>query len=485
MRTVDTNGYQSWLLSDYIYPSSLAITPLPVQEIEDGGSVDLAFGVTNFGTADTFQFMLQPEDDLRTSVLSITPASAFLNTGQGATVVAHILGTNLVFSAGTNTSYTDVLKATFSGGSPTSAVNQVGIMIPVRHPVSLFGQSVTSTTNASTVTFSAFSSTSYDVTYNGSGVTATNDDFFFSFQGRSGDFDASVQIGAFTGANAAATAALMLRESLDPASPCALVSAGNPLGENAYHAQFRNVQGGAVQPWPSSTVVSGVTVSNAWLRLVRRGATITGYCGNDGTNWTQLGILTNGSPCFGYFGLATWSGTNSGAPVAVSYRNFNVNEQFAPEIIQQPLGITNSLHSNAFLSVDVCSPVSVNYQWFFNGSAIPGENAQVLLLNDLLSTNSGIYWVVASNICGSATSQVATLTIQIPKPLFRQPTISGGLFQVNLDSAADGTFSIETSTNLINWTQAKVIAVTNGTSIFTDALTNESPQRYYRARSVP
>ena len=64
------------------------------------------------------------------------------------------------------------------------------------------------------------------------------------------------------------------------------------------------------------------------------------------------------------------------------------------------------------------SPISIEvtgqwlgFQWFFNGAAVPGATNSTLVLRNSQATNSGPYFVVASNMTGVITSAVSQVTI--------------------------------------------------------------------------
>jgi len=72
------------------------------------------------------------------------------------------------------------------------------------------------------------------------------------------------------------------------------------------------------------------------------------------------------------------------------------------------------------------SPFS--YQWYFNGASLTdgpnlsGSISNVLTLSNVSSNSGGNYTVVVTNLGGSATSHVATLTVNIPAFITSQPT---------------------------------------------------------------
>jgi uncharacterized repeat protein (TIGR03803 family) len=64
------------------------------------------------------------------------------------------------------------------------------------------------------------------------------------------------------------------------------------------------------------------------------------------------------------------------------------------------------------------SPVSIDvtgqwlgFQWFFNGTAIPGATNSTFVIRDSQTTNNGPYFVVVSNMTGVITSAVSQVTI--------------------------------------------------------------------------
>lgn len=58
---------------------------------------------------------------------------------------------------------------------------------------------------------------------------------------------------------------------------------------------------------------------------------------------------------------------------------------------------------------------TVSYQWARNGSIIPGATSATYVITNARPTDNGNYTVACSDTTGTATSQIATLTV-IPKP---------------------------------------------------------------------
>ena len=79
-----------------------------------------------------------------------------------------------------------------------------------------------------------------------------------------------------------------------------------------------------------------------------------------------------------------------------------------PSIVSQPTNQTAVAGSDVGFSVAASGSMPLSYQWFFNGSVLPGATATNLNLLSVQSANAGNYWVVITNISGAVTSSVAT-----------------------------------------------------------------------------
>ena len=94
---------------------------------------------------------------------------------------------------------------------------------------------------------------------------------------------------------------------------------------------------------------------------------------------------------------------------------------YPPVLTVQPLSQTVLAGSSPALSVTVTGTEPVFYTWYFAGNnAIQTGTNNTLTLSGVSSLNVGDYFVVATNAYGSATSQVATLTV-VPTFITVQP----------------------------------------------------------------
>ena len=89
-----------------------------------------------------------------------------------------------------------------------------------------------------------------------------------------------------------------------------------------------------------------------------------------------------------------------------------------PYLMSHPLSQTVTQGNNVMLTALAGGTAPLTYQWRQNGVNLAGATASSLTWNDVQITHSGNYALVVSNVAGSVTSAVATLTVVAP------PTIS-------------------------------------------------------------
>jgi len=83
----------------------------------------------------------------------------------------------------------------------------------------------------------------------------------------------------------------------------------------------------------------------------------------------------------------------------------------APSITEQPQSQTVAEGSPVTLSVTASGTAPLRYQWRFNGTNLPGATNATLTFVSAQSAHAGSYAVVITNVAGSVTSLVATLTV--------------------------------------------------------------------------
>src|SRR5439155_1436939 len=82
-----------------------------------------------------------------------------------------------------------------------------------------------------------------------------------------------------------------------------------------------------------------------------------------------------------------------------------------PRITKQPSNQTASLFADATFRVTVKGDAPLSYQWRFDDGDLIGMTNTALTVTNIQRANAGNYSVVVTNLSGSVTSQVATLTI--------------------------------------------------------------------------
>ncbi len=154
-----------------------------------------------------------------------------------------------------------------------------------------------------------------NVTAGGRDIGGTSDEFHFSYQARTGNFDVKVRLDSLSLADAWSEAGLLAREDVSGGSRFASVMA-TPSISGSYF-QYRTAANAA------ATLAGSFPVNypNTWLRLRRVGDQFTGYAGFDGENWTQLGSISIAMPTAVSLGFATSSHNTSQATVA-AFRDF-------------------------------------------------------------------------------------------------------------------------------------------------------------------
>jgi hypothetical protein len=115
-----------------------------------------------------------------------------------------------------------------------------------------------------------------------------------------------------------------------------------------------------------------------------------------------------------------------------------------PTINLQPVSQTIVEGEDANFSIVASGSAPLTYQWRFNGADIATATATNYTRMNAQSFDAGQYSVVVSNSAGSITSQVATLTVNVPPEITYEPqslaVVAGqnALFQVT----ADGTMPL-------------------------------------------
>lgn len=100
-----------------------------------------------------------------------------------------------------------------------------------------------------------------------------------------------------------------------------------------------------------------------------------------------------------------------------------------PVITLQPVNQAVSSGSQVAFAVAATGTGPLNYQWYLNGSLLPGQTGSVLIIPAAGISNIGSYYVVVANAFGSVQSNTVALTIgasTTPVVIVNQPTNQNG-----------------------------------------------------------
>ena len=98
-----------------------------------------------------------------------------------------------------------------------------------------------------------------------------------------------------------------------------------------------------------------------------------------------------------------------------------VDDDIAPVILTDPVSKNTYVGSSVAFTATAFGQQPLAWQWRFNGTALPGQTGSTLNLTGVTTNQSGAYTALVTNVLGSATSAVATLTVRL------QPTLAEAL----------------------------------------------------------
>jgi hypothetical protein len=180
-----------------------------------------------------------------------------------------------------------------------------------------------------------YSNGSFTVKAAGQGIQggATADSFHFVYQSLSGDGTIVARVVSFSSANANASAAIMIRETLATASTYA---------DTAYWAAYNSIYFSARTSTGGASAQSNSSVGSPayWVKVVRTGSTFSGYSSMDAVNWVQVGTSQTISMAQNvYVGLAVTSGINSALATA-TFDGVSISSTATPAPIITSLSAT-------------------------------------------------------------------------------------------------------------------------------------------------
>jgi hypothetical protein len=118
-----------------------------------------------------------------------------------------------------------------------------------------------------------------------------------------------------------------------------------------------------------------------------------------------------------------------------------VTVQLAVNITGEPTNRTVAVGSNATFTVTATGFVPPSYLWYSNGipiangGRISGATSATLTISNTQTNDDAAYQVIVTNVYGSETSSVATLTVIAPVRITGQPTSQDALLGTNITFA--------------------------------------------------
>jgi regulation of enolase protein 1 (concanavalin A-like superfamily) len=145
----------------------------------------------------------------------------------------------------------------------------------------------------------SFNGSVFTVSAAGLDIAGTSDQFVFTYRTIDGDGDVVARVNSLTATNAWAKSGVMIRGSLAANAPH-VYAATSPASGAAM--QYRSTAGGS-----TTTVSSAGGGAPMWLKVERRGSTLSTYRSADGLSWQQIGVVSMSLPSTVYVGVAVTS----------------------------------------------------------------------------------------------------------------------------------------------------------------------------------
>jgi hypothetical protein len=154
--------------------------------------------------------------------------------------------------------------------------------------------------------------------------------------------------------------------------------------------------------------------------------------------------VTAGAHTLKFVGLNSAGGDNT---AFIDNARITISNGTPPAITTQPANATVNVGQTATFSVVASGTAPLSYQWFKNGTAISGAtSASYTTPATVAGDNGAKFKVTVTNSVGSATSNDATLTVNIPTYTITATAGAGGSLTpsgtVTVNSGASQTFTI-------------------------------------------
>jgi hypothetical protein len=149
---------------------------------------------------------------------------------------------------------------------------------------------------------------------------------------------------------------------------------------------------------------------------------------------------------------------------------------FGPAVVAKPEGQLVVLGQSVSLSVTASGTTPLSYQWFLNGTPLPGATASNLTINPVTTANLGSYSVTISNACGMAEGTPAEVAVEPEHiPVITDANLADGWFRFFVDTKIGYDYIVQFKNDLNNPTWTPLTTVTG----------NGAPQLIYDSAPPP
>lgn len=145
-------------------------------------------------------------------------------------------------------------------------------------------------------------------------------------------------------------------------------------------------------------------------------------------------------------------------------------DAYPPEFVNQPRSTNVAVGTTVTFSADVSNPTTVYYQWYFNGTSIPGATYNQYSVFNAQFDDAGAYSVDVSDGLGATGSSNAVLQVGIVPSITQQPT------NLTVNQGDTATFTAAASGAPLNyfWKYNGKVVGTNVSLTLTNVLTGQA-----------
>lgn len=155
-----------------------------------------------------------------------------------------------------------------------------------------------------------------------------------------------------------------------------------------------------------------------------------------------------------------------------------------PVVEQNPASQTINAGGQVTFTAAASGIPAPAFQWQYNGANLPGATSATLTLPNLQPTQNGQYRVVVSNFIGSSASSPATLIVTEGIHFTTAPIV-GGQLPLHVTGTPGRTIRIESSSNLINWSEVTSLLLSGGEGSLNQNINGGAAQQFFRAVLLP